>query len=265
MAATNAEAHPPAAAAPELPDYLFDSNAVLKDTSASWRHGQPPDYSNTRKVYNETKTKSHEHGSLPFLVENLVKNWEIEASYKTSISDWRTIDHSTYVFSVNGGPPQTGEHMLNVGTYNALIAPNEFYGSEHADFASSHKTFKRMMPAFAWEVLEVYGGPPVVAFKWRHWGEMKRDYVSLNDKGEKITVPAHGATIDIQGVTIARVNAAMQIQSIETFFDPLEMFRQIAPKGISNKTAAATEGDSEEKPTGDAAEGAACPFLPGKE
>ncbi|OAF62194.2 hypothetical protein VC83_01030 [Pseudogymnoascus destructans] len=200
------------------------------------------------------KTKNHETASLPFLVENLVKNWEIEASFKPDISDWRTIDHSNYTFSVNGGPPQSAEHMLSVGTYNAIIAPNEFYSPEHADFASSHKTFKRMMPAFAWEVLEVYSGPPLVAFKWRHWGEMKRDYVSLNDKGEKVTVPAHGATIDIQGVTIARVNASMQIQSIETFFDPLEMFRQIAPNGIPGKTTVAPEGGAE-----------ACPFLAGKE
>lgn len=127
------------------------------------------------------KTQNHEAGSLPFLVENLVKNWEIEASYKTDISEWRTIDHATYKFSVNGGPPQSAEHMLNVGTYNALIAPNQYYGSKHADFSSSHKTFKRMMPTFAWEVLEVYGGPPVVAIKWRHWGVMTRDYVSLNE------------------------------------------------------------------------------------
>lgn len=55
--------------------------------------------------------------------------------------------------------------MLKVGTYNAIIAANEFYSPENSDFASSHKTFKRMMPSFAWEVLEVYSGPPVVAFK----------------------------------------------------------------------------------------------------
>ena len=55
MASTESEAAP--AAAPELPDYLFDPNAVLKDTSAKWRHGQPPDYSNTRKVFEESKSK----------------------------------------------------------------------------------------------------------------------------------------------------------------------------------------------------------------
>lgn len=47
------------------------------------------------------KTKNHEAASLPSLVENLVKNWEIEASFKTSISDWRTIDRPNYTFAIN--------------------------------------------------------------------------------------------------------------------------------------------------------------------
>ena len=123
---------------------------------------------------------NHEAGSLPSLVENLVKNWEIEASFKSNLADWRTVDHASYTFSINGGPPQSADHMLKVGTYNAIIAPNEFYGPEASDFATSHKTFKRMMPTFAWEVLEVYSGPPKVAFRWRHWGTMKNDYVGFN-------------------------------------------------------------------------------------
>lgn len=41
--------------------------------------------------------------------------------------------------------------------------------------------------------------------------------------------------IDIQGVTIATVNEKVQLQRVETWFDPLEMFRQIAPKGVFNK------------------------------
>jgi hypothetical protein len=97
-----------------------------------------------------------------------------------SLDDWRTIDRSTYTFSVNGGPPQTGEHMLQVGTYNAIIEPNEYYCPVRSSFDASHKTFKRMMPTFAWEVLEVYAGPPKVAFRWRHWGTMKEDYTGVN-------------------------------------------------------------------------------------
>ena len=208
---------------------------------------------------------NHEATSLPSLVENLVKNWEIEASFKLELKDWRTIDHSKYTFAINGGPPQSAEHMLKVGTYNAIITePNEFYSPRTSDFASSHKSFKRMMPTFAWEVLEVYSGPPQVAFRWRHWGDMKSDYVGFNEcvvaskpllrrcvqvadipisassKGEKVTIPAHGQTISIQGVTVANLDDKFQVTKLETWFDPLDMFRQIAPKGLGNKEVRGT-------------------------
>ncbi|KAF2499170.1 hypothetical protein BU16DRAFT_547598 [Lophium mytilinum] len=220
---------------PALPDYLTDQNAVLGDVEATWRYGKPPDYSNTRKVFEETKSKIHPATTLPALVQNLIKNWEVEASFKPDLRDWRTIDHANYSFAINGGPPQTAEHMLKVGTYNAIVCPNEYYSPEHSDFAASHKTFKRMMPTFAWEVLEMYSGPPQVAFRWRHWGVMERDYVGFNDKGEKVTAKAHGGPIDIQGVTVATVDERVRLQRVETWFDPMEMFRQIAPKGVVNK------------------------------
>ncbi len=200
---------------------------------------------------------NHEAGSLPELVQNLVKNWEVEASFKPNLADWRTIDHENYSFAINGGKPEGAEAMLKVGTYNAIITPNEYYSPEHSDFASSHKTFKRMMPTFAWEVLEVYSGPvsksdstklptepytniqpltkPTVAFRWRHWGVMKNDYVGLNNKGEKVTVKAHGGPIDVQGVTVATVNDKVQLQSVRTWFDPMDMFRQIDPESTIKK------------------------------
>jgi hypothetical protein len=45
---------PPPAEAPGLPDYVLDPDATLKDASTSWRHGQAPDYTKTRKVYEES-------------------------------------------------------------------------------------------------------------------------------------------------------------------------------------------------------------------
>lgn len=115
------------------------------------------------------------------MVENLVKNWEIEASHKMKLDEWRTIDQSKYTFAINGGPPQDGEHMLKVGTYNAIITPNQYYDPGKTDLDKSHSIFRDMMPNFAWEVVEVYSPPPVVAFRWRHWGQMKRDYVGWNE------------------------------------------------------------------------------------
>jgi len=150
--------------------------------------------------------------------------------------------------------------MLEVGTYNALIAANQYYDPKHSDFSSSHKTFKRMMPSFAWEVLEVYSGPPVVAFKWRHWGRMVNDYVGVNDKGEKVTVRAHGGMIDIEGIIIAKVNDALQLQSVEAWFDPMEMFRQITIEGgVATHLAQPADGAEKASP-----EMGGCPFLAGK-
>lgn len=124
---------------------------------------------------------NHTAGSLQELVENVVKNWEIEASYKPNPQEWRTINPQKYQFRLNGGPPQPAEAMAKIGTYNALIEPNKYYSPEHMDFSTSHKTFKRMMPTFAWEVLDVYSGPPKVAFKWRHWGTFQGDYSAKNE------------------------------------------------------------------------------------
>jgi hypothetical protein len=38
-------------------------------------------------------------------------------------------------------------------------------------------------------------------------------------------------------VTVAEVDDKVRLQAIQTWMDPLEMFRQIAPKGVVNKTA----------------------------
>lgn len=46
-------------------------------------------------------------------------------------------------------------------------------------------------------------------------------------KGEKVKVKAHGGMIDIEGIVVAKVNDALKLESIEVFYDPMEMFRQI--------------------------------------
>lgn len=59
--------------------------------------------------------------------------------------------------------------------------------------------------------------------------------LTCRSKGEKVTAKAHGGPIDIQGVTVATVDDKVRLQAVDTWFDPLEMFRQIAPGGIVNK------------------------------
>lgn len=45
------------ASTPALPDYLASPNAVFSDEGVQWRYGQAPDYSKTRKVWEEGKLK----------------------------------------------------------------------------------------------------------------------------------------------------------------------------------------------------------------
>ena len=47
---------------------------------------------------------------------------------------------------------------------------------------------------------------------------------------------AHGGPIDITGITVASVDDKVRLQKLNTYYDPLEMFRQIAPHGIVNKS-----------------------------
>lgn len=215
-----------------LPDYMTDPNAVLHDENINWRNKAPPDYAKVNATFEETKTTNHEPKSLPWLVQNLVKNWEKEASYKTVAKQWRTIDSEKYVFHVNGGPGMSAEDMLRVGTYNALLNNKSIdgvYDPKTEGFHGSHKLFKRVMPVFSWEVLEVYSGPPVVAFKWRHWGRMTGKYsTKLEDPPRHITAEPHNGPIEIIGMTVAHVSETFKIEKLEIFYDPGAIFDQLA-------------------------------------
>lgn len=110
-----------------------------------------------------------------------------------------------------------------------MISPNKYYGPQFSEFEESHETFRKMMPNFAFEVLEVYSGPPTVACKWRHWGWMKGDYVGKNEDGDTVTIRAHGKALDIQGITVAKMDDQLRVTSLETFFDAKDMFEQMMP------------------------------------
>lgn len=63
MASADVQQPPAQEAAPALPDYLTNPDAVLGDNDAKWRYGRAPDYSKTRKVFAESK--------LPYLATSL--------------------------------------------------------------------------------------------------------------------------------------------------------------------------------------------------
>lgn len=72
--------------------------------------------------------------------------------------------------------------------------------------------------------------------------------LTKHSKGEKVTAKAHGGKIDIEGVTVAEVDDKVRLRKVETWFDPMEMFRQIAPQGIVNKEIVSSKVEQQEPP-----------------
>ncbi|RCV27213.1 hypothetical protein SEVIR_5G309400v4 [Setaria viridis] len=159
-------------------------------------------------------------GSLEEVVQNAIKTWEMELSHKARLSDFKSVSPGRFTLSVNGGRARSGEETLAVGSYNALLdspllASAGAYDAAAETFASSHDLFRAAFPrGFAWEVLGVYSGPPVIAFKFRHWGHMEGPYKGHAATGEKV---------EFRGVAVLKVDEQLRAEDVEVYYDPGEL------------------------------------------
>lgn len=68
--------------------------------------------------------------------------------------------------------------------------------------------------------------------------------------------------IDIQGVTTAKVDDKVRLQAVETWYDPLAMFRQMTPSGEMERGVLPMGTDITTRLHGEEESGqAACPFI----
>ena len=184
----------------------------MDDPDIKWRFGDAPDYTLANLAFLKGKTKDHKEGSLPLVVENLVKTWEMERSHKTDITQHMSVDQEKFAIQANNGPKFNNEETNKMGNYNALLANSrpDLYDMKKMSWQDSHDLFHSTFASFPWEVLEVFTGPPVVAFSWRHWGHFTGEYKGNKGKGE---------FIDITGYAFAAVNDKLQLCDCQIFFD----------------------------------------------
>ncbi|KAG9129930.1 hypothetical protein Leryth_007058 [Lithospermum erythrorhizon] len=186
-----------------------------------WRHGGAPTYDAVNKLFEEGRTKEWPKGSIEELVQNAIKSWEMELSHKTSIKDFKSINPEKFKLIVNGKEGLSAEETLKVGSYNALLKssmPEEFkyYKAEEESFESSHDVFRSAFPrGFAWEVIAVYSGPPIVTFKFRHWGYFEGPYKDRAPTGEKA---------EFYGIGVMKVDESLRAEDVEVYYDPAELF-----------------------------------------
>jgi len=195
-----------------LPLWVQDREEVIKhDEGVEWRYGERPDYSKTDHYLQKERKHHHAEGSLNAIAHNLVKTFEMEASFKTNPQQWISVVTDKFRMSTNGGKEYTAQEIVDEGTYNLFLGESEEYQASKEDFESSYELFHTAFPeGFHWELIEVLSGPPNVVFKWRHWGTFKGTYKDHQPTGE---------TIEIVGLSIAKVTEDLKLESVEHFFD----------------------------------------------
>jgi SnoaL-like polyketide cyclase len=212
-----------------LPLWVQDRDTVIANSSnAEWRYGKPPDYTESKEGLAKESTYNHPEGSLEDLVQNLVRTFELEVSFKTNPTQWLSVVNDQFRMSSNGGKDYKAEDVAVAGTYNLFVTDTEHYKPREETFESSGKLFRTAFPkGFLWEVLEVYSGPPNVTFKWRHWGTFTGEY-----KGHAAT----GETVEIIGMSLAKVSEDLKIISVEHYFDNTAFFTKLTSGSKGNNS-----------------------------
>jgi hypothetical protein len=211
-----------------LPLWVQDRDKVIAEsTDVEWRYQTPPDYSRSKENLAQESIYNHLEGTLEAIVQNLVRTFEMEVSFKANPQQWLSIVNEQFRVSTNGGVEYTAADVSAQGTYNLFMSDSEHYKASEESFESSAKVFHTTFPqGFPWEVLEVYSGPPNVTFKWRHWGHFNGEY-----KGHAPT----GETIEIIGMSIAKVTDDLKVISLEHYFDNNLFLEKLTSGGKQTK------------------------------
>ncbi|MCK9896703.1 ester cyclase [Frankia sp. AgB32] len=217
--------------APDQPLHLQGREAVIAAMpDAAWRDGHPPDYHLSHQTMPAERTTQHAPGSLADVVERVVQVFEMELSHKKNPTEWVSMVADQVRVSVNGGPSVGSTELAEQGSYNVLIGENPYYSASEESFESSHDVFHTAFPGgFFWEVLEVYSPPPVIAFKWRHWGTFSGPYKGVQPTGERI---------EMFGVTVAHVTDDLRLTDTQHFYDNTDFLGQLARGQLTPNPAA---------------------------
>lgn len=224
-----------------LPLWVQDRDTVIEYSKhAEWRYQTPPDYTRSKENLAKESICNHPEGSLEAIVQNLVRTFEMEVSFKSNPQQWLAVVQDKFRVSTNGGQEFTATDVYTQGTYNTFMADSEHYKASEETFESSAKLFHSTFPqGFPWELLEVYSGPPVVTFKWRHWGHFRGPYKDFAPTGE---------TVEIVGMSVACVTDDLKIISLEHYFDNNLFLEKL------------TAGGKMENPGNTENKGSGCPF-----
>ncbi|KAI7753172.1 hypothetical protein M8C21_020277 [Ambrosia artemisiifolia] len=199
------------------------------EKNTTWKYGAPPNFDVVDQLFEEGRTKIWPPGSLEEQVQNLVKTWEMEMFHKVNPQDFKAVDVTNLTYSVNGGKSLTPKDVVKIGGgYNMFLQTSlpeqlRLYNSDKETVDSAKEIFATTFPrGFALEVLEVYSGPPVIAYKFRHWAYMEGPFKGYQPTNE---------LVEMFGVSIIKLNEQFKIVGIEFFYDKGELLASLIKGG----------------------------------
>jgi hypothetical protein len=225
-----------------LPLWVQHRDTVLKySNNVQWRYGEKPDYTRSNEKLAQESQYNHPQNSLPGLVQNLVRNFDIEANFKSNPTQWLTVVQDKFRMSTNGGPGYTLPELVNSGTYKLLIGNTQHYQASTENFETSTNLFHTAFPeGFLWEVIDVYSPPPVITFKWRHWGYFKGAYKDYAPTGQRI---------EVVGLSIVTVTDDLKILTLEHYYDNNKFLEQLTSGGKLGTPSPASPNRTVQSPT----------------
>jgi len=207
----------------DLPLWVKDRKTFLQaaseDMKIDWRYVEEPDYTRQDRSFAKESTFNFPEGSLEAIVHNLVRNLDVETSYKKDPGQWLTIANERFKLKSNNGSVYTAKDLAERGTYNILIEKNEHYDPNKETYESGSAIFHTAFPnGFLWELIEILSPPPKITFKWRHWGTFSGNYKNIPPTGERI---------EIVGISVAEITEDYKLVAVEHFFDNSKFLTQL--------------------------------------
>ncbi|KAH6824073.1 hypothetical protein C2S53_004039 [Perilla frutescens var. hirtella] len=214
--------------------------------STKWNAG-PPNYDVVNNLFEQGRTKIWPAGSVEEYVQNLIKTWEMELVHKADPNDYKTLDPKKFTLGLNGKKYYTLEEIGMIGgSYNVFLQtslppPLRFFDPDKETYDSSQTAFKRVFPrGFAIEIVQVYSGPPLISYKFRHWGYMEGPFQGHAPTGE---------LVELFGISIVELDENKKVVKIEFFYDRGELL------------AGLLKGETSDESAGVVTAASACPFM----
>merc|ERR1719499_589167 len=199
----------------------------------TWRTTKP-NYDNANVKFLRQRSRKHAQGSLEHVVQDIVKNYEMEISHKVVPADWNTIDTSKFKIKANMGAEFDVAGCIKLGSYNVLLDNTKGYKA--APFEETHKLWQsKLESGFGWECLKVHTPPPVVRFSWRHWGHLGGTTLDEEAQGK-------GQLVELFGFSVATLDDKGKMIDLQNYYDADKFLKEVGEFQDDTEGDAVKEG-----------------------